>query len=115
MPSSGSGEMLGGTKIPNGVLSWSPPASSSLASPSAFVRAWQEAHPPAQKMRSHRVASPVRRPASVDAASLFGSVNNKNDAAPMPPSTSAEPISFRHSPSGQSFLMRNVSWQVWQD
>ncbi len=41
MPSFGSGEMLGGTKVPKGVFSSSPPASCSSASPSAPGLAWQ--------------------------------------------------------------------------
>src|SRR5689334_11168131 len=65
MPSDGSEEMFGGTKVPKAVTSGRPPASSSLASPSAPARAWQEAHPPAQNMRSPRDASPVPSAATV--------------------------------------------------
>ena len=102
----GSGEMLGGTKVPNGVFSSSPPASSSRASPSDFGRAWQDVQPPAQKMRSPRVASPAPSCGeSLRHSSRFGHPSETR----TPPrrcrqARARQPISFRQRPSRSALL-----------
>jgi len=47
IPSSGSVEIFGTTKVPKSVASLRPPARRSLSSPSASGAAWQDAQPPA--------------------------------------------------------------------
>ena len=62
MPSFGSGEMFGATKVPNGVFSSRPPASSSCAAPSDFgpCMAGRAAAGMENALAARRIAGPER-------------------------------------------------------
>ena len=119
MPSFGSGEMLGATKVPNGVTSFSPPASLQPLLAFRPGRAWQEAQPPAMKMRSPRPASPCSSAARSAAPSRSGADSAQPAAATIAARIAAATASLVSAlMTGlawpQSFLTRNVSWQDWQ-
>ena len=78
-------------------------------------RAWQDAQPPAQKIRSPRVASPVPSAATVAASSLPARVSTQNAGrarAAQPAARRRRALSrSRHLADDQPFLMRKSSWQ----
>ena len=100
------------TKVPNGVVSSSRrpvPAAHRLPRPAGHGRRCSRRPRRCARRASHRLRQV--RPASL-ASSRCGSVRSQKAAAPMPPSTSAAPISFAPRPQrGQPFLTRKASWQ----